>query len=73
MKRTVEGMTLERLQVIIEAQTRAYYEELQKAADNIKHLNGNVLGVVINDVSERNSPYTYSSYKYKSYDYEYKK
>lgn len=28
--RAVEGMTLERLQVIIEAQTRAYYEELKK-------------------------------------------
>ncbi len=28
--RTVEGMTLERLQVIIEAQTKAFHEELQK-------------------------------------------
>lgn len=36
MKRTVEGMTLERLQVIIEAQTRAYYEELQKVQQQTK-------------------------------------
>jgi len=36
VKRTVEGMTLERLQVIIEAQTRAYYEELQKVQQQTK-------------------------------------
>ncbi len=59
--------------LLVARQKQTHYEELQKAADNIKHLNGNVLGVVINDVSERNNPYTYSSYKYKSYDYEYKK
>lgn len=32
----MEGMTLERLQVIIEAQTRAYYEELQKVQQQTK-------------------------------------
>lgn len=34
--KAVEGMTLERLQVIIEAQTRAYYEELKKVQQQTK-------------------------------------
>lgn len=60
--------------LLVARQKQTHYEELQKAAESIKHLEGNVLGVVITDVSERNKPYTlYSNYKYKSYDYEYKK
>ena len=47
---------------------------LQKAAESIRNLHSSVLGVVITDVSETNKPYAmYKSYKYKSYDYEYKK
>ena len=34
--KTVEGMTLEKLQVIIEAQTKAYYEELKKVQQQTK-------------------------------------
>lgn len=34
--KTVEGMTLEKLQVIIEAQTKAYYQELQKVQQQTK-------------------------------------
>ena len=33
---TVEGMTLEKLQVIIEAQTKAYYQELQKVQNQTR-------------------------------------
>ena len=32
----MEGMTLEKLQVIIEAQTKAYYEELKKVQQQTK-------------------------------------
>lgn len=34
--KAVEGMTLEKLQVIIEAQTKAYYEELKKVQQQTK-------------------------------------
>ena len=60
--------------ILVARQKQTHYDELQKAAESIRNLHSSVLGVVITDVSETNKPYAmYKSYKYKSYDYEYKK
>lgn len=60
--------------ILVARQKQTHYDELQKAAESIRNLHSTVLGVVITDVNETNKPYAmYKSYKYKSYDYEYKK
>lgn len=59
--------------LLIGRQKHTHYDELNKAAEKIRNLNGNVLGVVITDVAETNKPYaSYKNYKYKSYEYEYR-
>ncbi len=60
--------------LLVARQKQTHYEELQKAVGSLQNVGANVLGVVITDVSEANKPYgPYGSYKYKAYDYEYKK
>lgn len=60
--------------LLIARQRHTHYDELEKAAEKIKSLGGNVLGVIINDVRESYKSYAaYKNYKYKEYDYEYKK
>ena len=60
--------------MLVARQKQTHYDELQKAAESIRNLHSSVLRGVITDVSETNKPYAmYKSYKYKSYDYEYKK
>ena len=60
--------------LLVARQKQTHYEELQRAEESIRNLQGNVLGVVITDVSETNKPYALSKgYKYKAYDYEYRK
>ncbi len=56
--------------LLVARQKQTTYDELDKAIDSIKAIDGNILGVVITDVKEKEKPYTY--YKsYKSYDYQY--
>ena len=63
-----------RVEATMQQTFRRVHRMLQKAAESIRNLHSSVLGVVITDVSETNKPYAmYKSYKYKSYDYEYKK
>ena len=58
--------------VLIARQQQTTYEEIQKAVEHIRGVNGNILGIVITDVKMKNK--MYGSYKsYKSYDYRYGK
>lgn len=58
--------------VLIARQQQTTYDEIQKAVEHIRGVNGNILGIVITDVKMKNK--MYGSYKsYKSYDYRYGK
>lgn len=58
--------------VLIARQKQTRYAELQKAVDSIRNIHGNLLGVIVTDVHEKDKPYAYSKeYQYR-YDYEYK-
>ncbi len=53
-------------------QQQTTYEEIKKAVELIRGVHGNILGVVITDVKQKNK--MYGNYKsYKSYDYRYGK
>jgi len=57
--------------VLIARQKQTRYVELQKAVDSIRNIHGNLLGVIVTDVHEKDKPYAYSKeYQYR-YDYEY--
>ena len=57
--------------VLIARQKQTRYAELQKAVDSIRNIHGNLLGVIVTDVHEKDKPYAYSKeYQYR-YDYEY--
>ena len=56
--------------LLVARQKQTHYDELQKAAESVRRVEGNVLGLVITDVDEGSKPY--GQYKYKSYDYAYK-
>ncbi|MBR2337906.1 MAG: CpsD/CapB family tyrosine-protein kinase [Clostridia bacterium] len=59
--------------VLVCRQRQTTYEELQHAVDNVKDVQGNLLGAVITDMKENGRTYgKYDRYKYyKSYDYSY--
>lgn len=58
--------------LLVVRQQQTTYDEVQKAAEHIRGVNGNILGIVITDVKLKNK--MYGSYKsYKSYDYRYGK
>lgn len=59
--------------VLITRQGQTTYDELRNAIDCIKHVEGNLLGVVISDMKEIGHPYNgYGRYKYyKAYNYSY--
>lgn len=59
--------------VLITRQGQTTYEELRRAVDNIKDVQGNLLGVVISDMKDSHRPYSrYERYKYyKAHDYSY--
>lgn len=54
--------------ILIARQKQTRYADLQKAADSIRNIHGNLLGVVVTNVNEKDKPYAYS----KEYQYEYK-
>lgn len=51
--------------ILIARQNMTTYGGLQKAIDSVKQVKGVILGVIVNDVRERNKPY--GSYYYGSY------
>lgn len=51
--------------ILVARQNQTTYDNLQKTVDRIKQVNGAVLGVIVNDVQEKNKPY--GSYYYGSY------
>lgn len=58
--------------LLVVRQQQTTYEEIQKAVELIRGVHGNILGVVITDVKQKNK--MYGNYKsYKSYDYRYGK
>lgn len=59
--------------VLITRQGQTTYNELRRAVDNIKDVQGNLLGVVISDMKDSNRTYgRYERYKYyKAHDYSY--
>ena len=58
--------------LLVARQQQTTYEEIQKAVELIRGVHGNILGVVITDVKQKNK--MYGNYKsYKSYDYRYGK
>ncbi len=59
--------------VLVTRQGQTTYEELRRAVENIKDVQGNLLGVVISDMKDANRPYgRYERYKYyKAHDYSY--
>jgi capsular exopolysaccharide synthesis family protein len=51
--------------ILIARQKQTRYTELQKAIDSIQNIHGNLLGVVVMNVNEKDKPYAYSQeYKY---------
>ncbi|MCI8554012.1 MAG: CpsD/CapB family tyrosine-protein kinase [Clostridiales bacterium] len=59
--------------VLVARQKQTTYDELDKALESIRFAKANMAGIILVDVKESmklNS--SYKSYKYKSYDYEYK-
>lgn len=54
--------------VLISRQKYTQFNDLQKAVDSIKNVNGKVLGVVINDVKHHYDTYSYNYYEYKDKD-----
>ena len=59
--------------VLITRQGQTTYEELRRAVENIRDVQGNLLGVVISDMKDAGRPYSrYDRYKYyKAHDYAY--
>lgn len=58
--------------VLIARQKQTRYAELQRAIESIRNIHGNLLGVIVTDVHEKDKPYASSKeYQYR-YDYEYK-
>lgn len=57
--------------LLVTRQKQTTYDELDKAIDSIKSIDGNILGVVITDVKEKEKSYGYYNKSYKSYDYRY--
>jgi capsular exopolysaccharide synthesis family protein len=54
--------------VLVARQKQTRYAELQKAIDSIRNIDGNLLGVVVTNVNQKDKPYAYSE----EYKYEYK-
>ncbi|GHU83847.1 tyrosine protein kinase [Clostridia bacterium] len=54
--------------LLVARQNQTTYDMLQKAIDSIKYVNGNLLGLVINDASTEDSNYGYGSYGYGRYN-----
>lgn len=51
--------------LLVARQKQTHYEELQRASDRIKSLQGNILGVVLTGVRDNNKPYkSYNDYTY---------
>lgn len=58
--------------VLIARQKQSRYADLQRAIESIRNIHGNLLGVIVTDVHEKDKPYASSKeYQYR-YDYEYK-
>lgn len=58
--------------VVIARQKQTYYEDIKKAIESVRGLNGSLLGVVITDVNDSNKAYgsSYSKKRYYTYGYE---
>lgn len=54
--------------VLVARQKQTRYAELQKAINSIRNIQGNLLGVVVTNVNQKDKPYAYSE----EYKYEYK-
>ncbi|WP_099205262.1 CpsD/CapB family tyrosine-protein kinase [Scatolibacter rhodanostii] len=53
--------------LLIAKQKQTHYDELQRAAEKVHNLKGNVLGVIVSSVSVADKPYkSYSHYAYES-------
>ena len=59
--------------VLITRQGQTTYEELRRAVENVRDVQGNLLGIIISDMKESIRPYSrYERYKYyKAHDYSY--
>lgn len=53
--------------VLVARQKQTLYRELERAIENIRNVDSNILGVVLTDVKEAEKPYGYS-YRYKNYE-----